>query len=290
MILANTAQNGDELSDDSHLIPSSMVGKDAGDKIHNNIKSVTLPTALIDLRGTVIGPSPSAPRVVAFSSHGPNYRAPEILKPDIIAPGVNIFATWIGASSPTDLDIDMRRVKFNISSGTYMACPHVSGVAALLKSAKLTWTPAAIKSAIMTTTYNLLTPGLHPGHGVPRHGTPSRSGVDDYIAFLCSTGYKSYQISLFTRDGSSSNCLAVALARPGYLNYPAFSVVFSSYTDVVTYHRTVINEASSVTLELLFMRQMCRIWWSEHKGDSKQTRVQFSRSELELQNHILRGR
>lgn len=45
MILANTAQNRDELSADSHLIRSSIVGKDAGDKINNYIKSVTLPTA-----------------------------------------------------------------------------------------------------------------------------------------------------------------------------------------------------------------------------------------------------
>lgn len=56
-----------------------------------------------------------------------------MLKPDIIAPGVNIFAAWTEASSLTDLDIDMRRVKFNINSGTSMACPHVSGVATLLK-------------------------------------------------------------------------------------------------------------------------------------------------------------
>lgn len=150
MILANTTQNGEELSADSHLIPVTMVGKAARYKIHNYIKYVTLPTAFIDFHGTVIGSSPSDPRVAAFSSHGPNYRAPEILKPDVIAPGVNILAAWAGASSPTDLDIDTRRVEFNINSGTFMASPHVSGVAPLLKSAQPTWSLAAIKSSIMT--------------------------------------------------------------------------------------------------------------------------------------------
>lgn len=267
MILANSEEFGDELIADSHLVPATMVGASSGVKIHNYIKSVTSPTASIVFRGTVIGSSPSAPRVAAFSSRGPNYRAPEILKPDVIAPGVNILAGWTGAQSPTDLDIDSRRVEFNIISGTSMSCPHVSGIAALLKSAQPSWSPAAIKSALMTTAYNLdnagdiikdlatgeaSTPFVRgAGHVDPNKaldpGLVYDSGIEDYIAFLCSLGYASTQISVFTRDGSTTDCSAVALARPGDLNYPAFSVFFSSDSDVVTYHRTVTNVGSSGT-------------------------------------------
>jgi subtilisin family serine protease len=71
-------------------------------------------------------------------------------QPDITAPGVNVIAAWSGATSPTDKSFDKRRVAFNILSGTSMSCPHVSGVAGLIKTLHPDWSPAAIKSAIMT--------------------------------------------------------------------------------------------------------------------------------------------
>ncbi|KAE8696385.1 Jasmonate-zim-domain protein 6, putative isoform 2 [Hibiscus syriacus] len=63
--------------------------------------------------------------VAAFSSRGPHHLKPEILKPDVIAPGVSILAGWTGAAAPTDLDMDPRRIDYNIISVTSMACPHV---------------------------------------------------------------------------------------------------------------------------------------------------------------------
>lgn len=91
--------------------------------------------------------------MAAFSSRGPNLLTLEILKSDLVAPGVNILASWTGELGPSSLATDHRRVKFNISSGTSMPCPHVSGIAALLKSKHPEWTPAAIKCALMTTAY-----------------------------------------------------------------------------------------------------------------------------------------
>lgn len=73
------------------------------------------------------------------------------LQPDITAPGLNILAAWSEASSPLNVPDDTRVVKFQIDSGTSMACPHVSAVAALLKAIHPDWSSAAIRSAIMTT-------------------------------------------------------------------------------------------------------------------------------------------
>ncbi|XP_043720410.1 subtilisin-like protease SBT1.4 [Telopea speciosissima] len=268
LIMANTAESGEELIADSHLIPATMVGQSAADKIREYARSNPSPTATIVSRGTMIGSSPAAPKVAAFSSRGPNHQTPEILKPDVIAPGVNILAGWTGAVGPTDLEFDPRRVDFNIISGTSMSCPHVSGLAALLRKAHPAWSPAAVKSALMTTAYNLDNAGqnikdlANGGESTPfvhgaGHVDPNRAlnpglvydmGVNDYVAFLCAVGFNSKQIAIFVRDQSPVDCASYSpsLGSPGDLNYPSFSVVFKPGSDVVSYSRVVTNVGSSL--------------------------------------------
>lgn len=74
-----------------------------------------------------------------------------ILQPDLTAPGVGILAAWPPLSSISGVEGDKRRVLYNIKSGTSMSCPHATAVAAYLKSFHPSWSPAAIKSALMTT-------------------------------------------------------------------------------------------------------------------------------------------
>ncbi|CAI5462770.1 unnamed protein product [Closterium sp. Yama58-4] len=96
-----------------------------------------------------------APIVAGFSSTGPlvapllNPESPkptnDILKPDILAPGVSLWAATAG-SSLTDTTSRYSRL-----SGTSMATPHIAGIAALLVQRNPEWTPAQIISAMMTT-------------------------------------------------------------------------------------------------------------------------------------------
>lgn len=62
-----------------------------------------------------------------------------------------ILAAYTGAVSATGWPNDTRRVQFNMISGTSMSCPHVAGLTGLLKTLYPRWSPAAIRSAIMTT-------------------------------------------------------------------------------------------------------------------------------------------
>jgi len=79
--------------------------------------------------------------VGAFSARGPSQF--ELLKPDFIAPGVNILAAVAqDAGDP---------VQYGFQQGTSMSSPHAAGAAALLKALNPTWSPAEIKSALAST-------------------------------------------------------------------------------------------------------------------------------------------
>jgi subtilisin family serine protease len=83
------------------------------------------------------------------------------MQPDISAPGVDIIASWPPTAQAQPLNSD--HPGWFIIAGTSMACPHVAGTTALVKSAHPDWSPAAIKSAIMTTgkkTVSTIVPNL----------------------------------------------------------------------------------------------------------------------------------
>ncbi|GKV12986.1 hypothetical protein SLEP1_g24068 [Rubroshorea leprosula] len=260
MIVLNDDKHGEELIAEAYLLPAIAVGATAGKAIKKYISSNKKATASIAFYGTVYGNRASS--MAAFSARGPSKIGPEVIKPDITAPGVNILAAWPPLSSPTYANSDKRSVPFNILSGTSMSCPHVSGMAALIKSVHTNWSPAAIKSALMTTAYTLdntknpmldvatlsaATPfAFGSGHVNPE--IASNPGLIynitevDYLNHLCSLGYTSDQVTLFT--GSSSHFSCPSTRTPlGDLNYPSFAVNFKGnvQNNTVTFKRTVTN-------------------------------------------------
>jgi hypothetical protein len=196
--------------------------------------------------------------MASFSSRGPSLETPGILKPDITAPGVNILAAWSQVASPSGLEEDPRRVEFNIISGTSMSCPHVSGLMALLKAAHPDWTPAAIKSALMTTATVVDNTGqritdtstgdvAYPTAYGSGHVNPNAAldpgliydiSIQEYVDFLCGINYTTSQLRALT---SQRTCSGV-IKRPIDLNYPSFSVVVPSLNAfTLTTTRTLTN-------------------------------------------------
>jgi hypothetical protein len=89
--------------------------------------------------------------VAEFSSRGPATVSGAI-KPDLLAPGVSIKSTGLGHGTL-------------VLSGTSMATPYVSGLAALLLEEHPDWTPERVKAALVTTA------GAIPGEEVMTQGT-----------------------------------------------------------------------------------------------------------------------
>ncbi|GJS99437.1 peptidase S8/S53 domain-containing protein [Tanacetum coccineum] len=129
IIFANNKLTGNSVAVEVQVLPSSHVGYREGVAIKKYLNSTSAPVATIIQRGTVLGVK-SAPQVTVFSSRGPNIASPGILKPDIVGPGVDILADW---HKSVDNNTGTQAT-FNIISGTSMSCPHLAGVAALIKS------------------------------------------------------------------------------------------------------------------------------------------------------------
>ncbi|GKU88317.1 hypothetical protein SLEP1_g2600 [Rubroshorea leprosula] len=249
---------GEDLVAYPYISPAVSVEDKARKPILSYLNSTKSPTASLTFKGTTYGKR--APMMAAFSSRGPNLVGPDLLKPDLTAPGVNILAAWTDITSPSGEESDKRRVLFNFDSGTSMACPHVSGLAALLISRHKEWSPAAVKSAMMTTAYNVDNRGSPIKdfyHGGPATPFAIGSGhVDiqkasdpgllydihplEYLLYLCSLKYNSSQIARFDRNFT---CPKRTTMQPGDLNYPSFAVRFKSdaHNVTITYRRTVTN-------------------------------------------------
>ncbi|XP_057811863.1 subtilisin-like protease [Salvia miltiorrhiza] len=253
MILINFRIYANTTLADADVLPTTNVGYEDGLKIKAYINSTRNPTATISFQGTVIGDD-RAPAVAAFSSRGPNFPSLGVLKPDILGPGVNILAAW-----PTSVENNTNtKSTFNVVSGTSMSCPHLSGVAALLKSAHPDWSPAAIKSAMMTTAdvVNLAHSPIEDENFLPAdvfatgagHVNPSRANdpgliydiqPEDYIPYLCGLNYTNRQVGTILQRGV--NCSVESSIEEAQLNYPSFSIIFSGKSTSQVYTRSVTN-------------------------------------------------
>ncbi|GER29219.1 subtilisin-like serine endopeptidase family protein [Striga asiatica] len=249
MVLANDEAFGNDIKAEAHVLPATHISYKDGVALLTQMNKTRSPKARITKPITLLDTTP-APVMAAFSSQGPNPVMPEILKPDITAPGVSIIAAYTGAVGPTGQDFDKRRVPFNSISGTSMSFPHVAGVVSLLKKLYPKWSPAAIKSAIMTTastidnTWNPITNNSNakatPFNYGGGHIDPNRVmdpgliydlQTTDYLNLLCALGYNQTQIKLFWKKSITCRKPNIRLID---FNYPSLTVPFFNGPVTVT--------------------------------------------------------
>jgi subtilisin family serine protease len=136
------------------------------------IYSASFSTGAIDISNNLAG----------FSSRGPSlFYTPNVLKPNVSAPGVNVRSSTFGSDS-----------SFGNLSGTSMAGPHVVGVVALLWSARpaLVRNIAATKALLQNTANPAVTVSLQTCGGIPSTQIPNNSfgyGRVDALAAVNST-------------------------------------------------------------------------------------------------------
>lgn len=205
----------------------------------------TLPAAMLsDVDGAALGASGTATVdsdvvsefvtnnqdiIASFSSRGP---APftYLIKPDVTAPGVNVYSSVFGANPNTDFGFEMFQ-------GTSMATPHLTGAAALLLQLHPGWSAKDVKSAIVNTAdlpiRNATATGL-PNAGILDRGN-GRVNVERATATPLTIDPVSASFGLFNGNvnatstvtlmlknvsGSAQNC-GVAISGPALVSGPA---------------------------------------------------------------------
>ncbi|KMS95570.1 hypothetical protein BVRB_006880 [Beta vulgaris subsp. vulgaris] len=174
-----------------------------------------------------------------------------VFEPDVTAPGVHVLAAHSPVASLTGIVGDKRSVPFFMLSGTSMACPHATAIAAYVKSFYPTWSEAAIRSALMTTALPMSSAtneeaelAYGSGHINPLKavdpGLVYDAEVDDYVNFLCSQGFNDTTIRLITRERSSCK----ESNTNWDLNYPSIALPTSIGPFDTVFTRTVTNVGS----------------------------------------------
>jgi hypothetical protein len=212
MILFNNPDSS--LNADFHFVPTVHVNLASGTAI--KAYAATAGATASIAKATIVYNIP-APLTASFSSRGP-LRAGngDLLKPDLIAPGQDILA---GVAPPGNAG----RL-FDLYSGTSMSSPHVAGLAALFKQKYPNWSPMAIKSALMTTGYDVLDGGISTATRIFRQGAghvnPAAamnpglvydSGYIDWLNFICGTQPGSFCSAFTPIDPSNLNVASIAI-------------------------------------------------------------------------------
>ena len=249
MVLLNASAAANGLVADFHSVPSIHLPLSERASIYAYVTSAGA-AATGTISPPAFPPAIVAPVMADFSSRGPNKANPNILKPDISGPGVDVLAAFSDATQTqaqhdaTITGAYVPKANANSLSGTSMSSPHVAGAAALLRQLYPTWSPAAIKSALMTTTTGVKLAdgsadpdrwGYGSGHMNPNGAAaPSLvydAGPADYGRFLCGLG--------LVPPAGIGSCGSLGTVKPQDLNLA--SITAASVIGAITIPRKVTN-------------------------------------------------
>ncbi|KAE8767517.1 subtilisin-like protease SBT1.7 [Hordeum vulgare] len=248
---------------DNLSIAASRVTHADGEKIIAYINSTPNPTAALRFAGAQLNRA-SLPAIAEYSSRGPcNMSNVGVLKPDITGPGSVIAASIPGGANDT-----APTRTFGLHSGTSMSTPHLSGIVAVIKKARPQWSPAAIKSALMTTadvTHPDGTPIVDETTGRPSCFAmgaglvnPTRAldpglvydlAPADYIPYVCGLGYNESVINeIIAQPLQNVSCVTAGKIQGKDLNYPSIMVTLTPAAPETVVKRTATNVGEPVSV------------------------------------------
>jgi hypothetical protein len=143
MILYNPTKM--DVMTDNHWLPAIHIDQPASGQLLAFLSAH--PTTTTANWATGVPTARPADVMTNFSSRGP---VGDFLKPDVAAPGIQILAGHTPVPTPAAVAVGPPGELFQAIAGTSMSSPHSAGASAVVKAAHPDWTPAMIKSALMT--------------------------------------------------------------------------------------------------------------------------------------------
>ena len=235
-------------------IPALMIGQADGNLILAELDASNEVSVVLEKSFLLTTPD-NGNVIASFSARGPGPVA-DILKPDLTAPGVNIIAGF--TPDPANATAGEN---FAYLSGTSMSTPHIAGVAALLRQAHPNWSPAAIRSALMTTArQNLFLPDSiatpNPFDYGAGHIVPNKAFQPGLVYDVSDDEYDAFACGIASPAVSEERCTALSAAGQSLLardlNQPSVSI--SQLANQQTVTRRVSNlsdEIASYTVEVV---------------------------------------
>ncbi len=187
MVLTNTSPNS--LNGDYHPVPAVHLSDTDGAVVKAYIASAgTAATAsIVPLTAAELAAAPQVPEITTFSSRGPSTTTGgDILKPDIAAPGNDVVAA---VAPPFN-----HGRSWDFYSGTSMSSPHIAGIGALLIAKHPDWSPADIKSAMMTSARDTVSTAGDPFAQGAGFVVPTKAADPGLVYPATATEWRQYMV------------------------------------------------------------------------------------------------
>jgi len=273
MILANTDAQGESTNADQHCLPATHVGDADGDRLRDWLDSGSGQQGRLTGTQRFIDES-AAGRLNDSSSRGLAVGAPDLMKPNVTAPGTSILAAGTETNPEGTGPAPGAANQLIFLTGTSMSSPHVAGAALLLRSANPDWGVDEVISALETTA----NPDIVRNSDDSEARVPDRGAGGVQVDLAAQAG-----LYLPVSEAEFQAANPIAGGDPGALNLPG--VVSNNCVGTCVFTRTVRalgagtwNVSGEGDLDI----QITPASFTLSEGGQRELQIEISRGGVEL--------
>lgn len=277
MVLTNTSPNS--INGDYHPVPAVHLDNVKGAAVKAYVASAgaAATAKIVPLSAAELAAAPKVPEITDFSSRGPSTTTGgDILKPDIAAPGNDVVAAVAPPSN--------HGRSWDFYSGTSMSSPHIAGIGALLRAKHPSWSPADIKSAMMTTARDTVSSAGDPFAQGAGFVDPNAAADPGLVYPATPTDWRRYMVGLGVKFAPPNDTLT-PLSGPD-LNQASIAVGELAGVQTVTRRVKNVGKHTAVYRAAAKVPGMKTVvspsWLILRPGQEKSFTVKFTRTTAAL--------